>query len=441
MNDRFSVVTVSDMADCRENRAKRQSTLINDFHLPVVSFTLNIPGPKKNSRLIEHCFMLGLNSVFGSIEGNILKTEITKSSTGCEALMLVDVEPHKLKTMMTEIEERSPLGRWFDIDVIDTEGNKISREMPRTCFICDDNAVACARSRKHPLQQLQEKTHETFLDAFCDSLAKIVKNVLLKEVHLTPKPGLVDERNQGANSDMNLQIFHLSIDAIADFFKQMAYEASCASDGDEMMSALQKIGLNAERAMLDVTRGVNTHRGVIYSIGLLVSAYARIITVTDTYNGDDVCCSINSITSVAAQMAHGQNIEYSISNGSSVRQLYHVGGAREQAKSGFPIVKNAFNVFCDNEYHGESFAWKMALLSIMSKLDDNNVFHRAGKPGAAFVKNGAAMLMNFGDRLTDELLREFDDELISMNINCGGCADMLACAMFLNELRKLHCAF
>ncbi len=441
MSDRFSQVTVADMANCRERRAERQLMFINDFHLPVVSFTLNIAGPIKNSRLIEHCFMLGIDLVFASISPHILKYEITKSKTGCEALMAVDIEPYKLKTMMTQIEDRSPLGRWFDIDVIDAEGNKISREMPRKCFICSDIAAICARSRRHSLNQLQEKTHEVFTDAVCCSLANIAENILLKEVHLTPKPGLVDERNQGANSDMNLNTFHSSICSIKNFFKQMAYNAACVTDDVELMHALQIIGLNAEKAMLTATNGVNTHKGAIYSIGLLLSAYARIITVTDIYNDDDICCSVNSITLVAAQLARIQSKDYTPSNGSSVRKQYHVGGAREQAESGFPIVKKALEVFYNYEHRGEDFAWKLALLGIMSELDDNNVLHRAGRVGADFVKNKAVELMNFGDNMTDELLEQFDDELVSMNINCGGCADMLACAMFLNELCKLHRIF
>ena len=40
-------VSVEDMMEARERRARLQEQLIGTYQVPVVSFTLNIPGPVK----------------------------------------------------------------------------------------------------------------------------------------------------------------------------------------------------------------------------------------------------------------------------------------------------------------------------------------------------------------------------------------------------------
>jgi triphosphoribosyl-dephospho-CoA synthase len=46
-------------------------------------------------------------------------------------------------------------------------------------------------------------------------IASYAYSALLSEVTLTSKPALVDQRNSGANRDMDLQTFLASADAIA----------------------------------------------------------------------------------------------------------------------------------------------------------------------------------------------------------------------------------
>ncbi len=434
----YGEVSVADMANRREARVRRQDELIAAFGLPLVSFTLNIAGPVKNSGLIEFGFYIGLNDIINRL-GGFAHLEIENSKTGCEALIAVDFDADLLKQSMVEIEEGTALGRWYDIDVLTTNGCKLSRPYPRRCMICGELASICARSRAHSVQELQECTWNAFADAMADMLAELACSALYDEVHLTPKPGLVDERNSGANADMDITTFEKSINAIRPYYSEMArFAAHHGNDLKELMKRLQMIGVEAEYAMLDITGGVNTHRGAIYTLGLLISAYAIMIASNDEYSERDV---VENVTYIAAKLSKYQIIDDALeSNGAIVRKAYGVYGAREQAAAGFPIVKTVIS--CYEEYLKLDYPnpWAAALLAAMETLDDNNALRRGGAIGAEFVKRRAGELRRLGCGLTDDELMRFDEELIELNISCGGAADTLAAAMLLNKL-KMYLAY
>lgn len=431
---KYSTVEVEDMALRREKRAKRQTELIKEYGLPLLCFTLNIAGPVKNSPLIEFAFKRGIELIRELLGNTVVHFEQFSANTGCEAFIISTLPAGELKKRMLEAEDTSPLGRWFDLDVIDANGNKLSRSEPRRCFICDKTAAVCARSRAHSVNELQEATYRAFASELCSFLGRLGYEALIREVHISPKPGLVDEINSGANSDMDIVSFEKSAGAIKPFFVKMAYESCRCSSPAGLMLLLRDIGVQAENAMYSVTTGANTHRGAIYSLGLLVSACAMLIT-NGYENGPGL---IDGITECAAELAAFQRIpDEECSNGARMRMLYGVGGARAQAMNGFPVVKEALQCY---EYFSKLDTnidpWCYALLSAMSLIDDTNALKRGGIQGAEYVKKHAFELLAKGVLLTEAELLAFDDELIRLNISCGGAADALACAMFLRSLKE-----
>lgn len=436
-NRRYSEVSVCDMADCRERRVMRQNELIKTLGLPVVSFTMNIAGPVKNSRLFEFGFAIGLESIAEELGEHAARTEIIRANTGCEALIATAIEADELKERMMRIEANASLGRWYDIDVIGVDGVKKSRPYPRCCIICGREVTQCARSRAHSAEELQARTVEAYIDALSHELGKLAREALYDEVHLTPKPGLVDERNSGANTDMSIGTFERSMEVLEPFFTLMAAEGAAENNRQHLMHKLQELGKEAECAMLKATDGVNTHRGAIFSLGLIVAAYANAVVNADAMSEDDDCLSCAAITARAAELAACQQVETKEnSNGSIVRKTYGVGGAREQARAGFPTAKRVLS--CYDEYRQRGFftPWLAGLLTAMAELDDNNALKRGGSSGAELVKKRAVELLSLGSGLTIDLLEAFDDELIALNISCGGSADLLACAMLLDKLGK-----
>ncbi|MBR4696389.1 MAG: citrate lyase holo-[Selenomonadaceae bacterium] len=147
----------------RESRVSLQRELMERHHSPLLSFSLNIPGPVKTNAELLRLFEEGLasiTSVLQSLGIGVLEKRERHAATGDECLMALQGDAILAKENMTALEERHPLGRLFDIDILDADGQKLSRPFPRRCLICDEQAQACARSRRHSVEELVKKIEE-----------------------------------------------------------------------------------------------------------------------------------------------------------------------------------------------------------------------------------------------------------------------------------------
>ena len=205
-------VTLNQILHSRDERAKKQENLLNRFGYPIISFTMNIAGPVKTSPLIERAFYEGIRLLRENLpEDSIAYEDINIKDTGCEAMFSINADASKIKDICTNIEDGISLGRLFDMDVINTDGSKLERKNIRGCFVCGAPGRNCAASRAHSVAELQTATREIIENYFfqldkenCCTLA--IKS-LLDEVHTTPKPGLVDCRNNGSHKDMDIHLF------------------------------------------------------------------------------------------------------------------------------------------------------------------------------------------------------------------------------------------
>ena len=151
-------VVLTDMLQCRERRAQIQDTFIEQYHCPVISFCMNIPGPVKTNEQIRTAFDSGKNTLLLKLEQ--AEADIKNSIEIHELVLAIDCPAEKIKILTTEIEETHPIGRLFDMDVIDTGGQKLSRPSYRKCIICGCQAQECARTRKHTVEEMQAKIEE-----------------------------------------------------------------------------------------------------------------------------------------------------------------------------------------------------------------------------------------------------------------------------------------
>lgn len=153
-------VNLSQMLEQRELRAHIQQEFLLKHNSPLVSFTMNIPGPIKTNDLIRRAFDIGeilLLEGLRHIDAVILDSHEVHEDTGDELLLAIgNAEPESLKDMAMLIENSSEIGRLFDIDVIDSNGEKLSRKTFRKCLICDKQAQECARSRTHSVKEMQD---------------------------------------------------------------------------------------------------------------------------------------------------------------------------------------------------------------------------------------------------------------------------------------------
>ena len=156
-------VGIEEILDCREKRVAIQNKMIKKYNKPVISFTMNIPGPIKVNNKIKKAFDIGKNLILENLKENnikVLEIQELNENTGNELFISINSLAEKIKNITVAIEESCELGRLFDIDVIDVNFEKLSRKSFRKCLICEEQAQECGRSRKHSVKELQDKVEE-----------------------------------------------------------------------------------------------------------------------------------------------------------------------------------------------------------------------------------------------------------------------------------------
>ena len=266
-----------------------------------------------------------------------------------------------------------------------------------------------------------------------EHLADLAVDALMDEANLSPKPAVVDRRGNGAHTDLHLGLMHASALSLWPTFKLMAEAAAqFRTVGQPLREELGRLGREGEAAMLHTTGGVNTHRGAIWALGLLVTAAA--LDVND--------CTPASICQRAARLAliKDRQVVASNSHGSIVAQRYGAMGAREQAQQGFPAVMNVALPQLQRSRaagSGEQNARLDALLAIMTTLADTCVLYRAGPEGLQAMQRGAQRVLDAGGSASlagRRELHELDKQLLALNASPGGAADLLAACLFIDGL-------
>ena len=271
--------------------------------------------------------------------------------------------------------------------------------------------------------------------SLAERLADLAVDALIDEADLSPKPALVDRRGNGAHTDLHLGLMHASALSLWPAFKEMAEAAiEFGEVGLSLREAVGRIGREGEQAMLDTTGGVNTHRGAIWALGLLVTAVAL----------EPQSCSANSMTLRAARLAllDDRFAPRPLSHGAQVAQRYGARGAREEAQLGFPaVMQRALPQLKRSRSagHGEQNARLDALLAIMTNLADTCVLYRAGDEGLNTMQQGARAVLDAGGSASlggRRRLHELDQQLIALNASPGGAADLLAACLFIDRIES-----
>ena len=422
-------VDLERMLAARERRAEIQNRMLEGSGPGrcLVCLTMNIAGEVKRTPMIRMLFDAGvekLNALGFRIAEELFLDEVS----GCEAFWLLDEEGVRVKALLEEVEDSFPAARLFDFDVIMPGEGKLSRATGRRCLICDSYAAECARSRRHGLEEVKRATAD-LLKSFCAvRLAEAAHESLLDELHTTPKPGLVDMNNNGAHKDMDAALFEKSADALVPYFRDAA-RLGMEHCG---IGPLRERGIRAEKEMFAATDGVNTHKGLIYSMGLLLAGMGRCLTEGGSCIGH------------AAELARGDAEErlkrtFAVpeTNGGAVYKKYGARGATGEAAAGFPDAVYCFERLTHYRESGSREPASLALCDSMAVLEDTNLLHRGGKAGLDYVRNEASRISAMPPDERAEALIALDWELISRDLSPGGSADMLALAFLMERWKAL----
>lgn len=305
----------------------------------------------------------------------------------------------------------------------------------------EGNAVSASRVRKameqgdmSTIRQLVPPTTLPYI------IAHLATQALQAELDTTPKPGLVDKDNNGAHRDMDYALMQRSINTLHPYFVKLAL-LGCA-DALPTHTSIRDIGIEAEKAMLSATNGVNTHKGALFSMGLAVVAAAheeRKIAANEEQilkernGGEDILVSLQTtIKALAASFpdtngTHGSKAKL-LSKGTTA-----IKGALDNAREGYEMLFAEWLPFyIERRKERDAYTLHKTLLRIMCDLDDTNVIYRTDLATAEEVKQEARALL---DSFSEAALKDMDRHYTTRNISPGGAADMLSLTIFIGSMQ------
>lgn len=284
------------------------------------------------------------------------------------------------------------------------------------------NAVSASRVRKameqgdmSTIRQLVPPTTLPYI------IAHLATQALQAELDTTPKPGLVDKDNNGAHRDMDYALMQRSIDTLHPYFVKLAL-LGCA-DALPTHTSIRDVGIEAEKAMLSATNGVNTHKGALFSMGLAVVAAAH------EENTDSLQATIKALAASFPDTngTHGSKAKL-LSKGTTA-----IKGALDNAREGYEMLFAEWLPFyIERRKEHDAYTLHKTLLRIMCDLDDTNVIYRTNLATAEEVKQEARVLL---DSFSKAALKDMDRHYTTRNISPGGAADMLSLTIFIGSIQ------
>lgn len=279
------------------------------------------------------------------------------------------------------------------------------------------------------------------MNTFADRIDRLACRALAHELALERKPGLVTPSARGSHADMDERTFTASIGALTGYFGDCARLAATGCT----FAALQARGRLAERAMFAATGGVNTHKGAIFTLGLLAAAAGRQLAATGTLTpnslGADVAQHWGAAILIAgAAPGDAPGTAFAATHGARLRANLGLPGAREQAAAGFPVL---FATTLPQLGHAltrgasPEAAAIHALMATIAMLPDTNLAHRGGLVGLHWAQHAASGFIAHGGVFAPDWTQALDTlgaAFVARWLSPGGSADLLAAACFVREL-------
>lgn len=277
-----------------------------------------------------------------------------------------------------------------------------------------------------------------------DFIGKTATESLIAEVGTTPKPGLVDMISNGAHKDMNYNTFMDSANAISPYFFKMAKQGyGWGASLLELFQEIRGIGMEAEIAMYQATNHVNTHKGLIFSTGILSAAAAYVYSKIGWFDTDKIFETCIQMTDELMEQDF-KNIDctHPKTNGEFLYIQYGNKGIRGEVQKGFPTVRNLSLPVLKNlmeSNYSRNLSQIQVLMLLIAFTEDTNVLARHDKETLYYVQETAKNFLSRGGIFAHDGMYELwkmDRLFIEKNISSGGCADLLAVTIMVYKLSK-----
>lgn len=266
-------------------------------------------------------------------------------------------------------------------------------------------------------------------------LSSLAVKSLIMEVSITPKPGLVDRNNSGAHNDMDFYTFIDSAFSLENYFYDVCNTAYNFPDDDlkKLFSKIRQLGVLAEKDMFIATNGINTHKGLIFSLGIFFSSTAYLLGKNEQICIENICnISKKMVDDITIKDFYNINIDNAKTVGEKLYAKYSITGIRGEAENGFPTVRNiTYPNLKSCLKNGMSFnnSCVCSLIKTMCTLEDTNILGRHNYETLNNVMKKAIKISKIIDNNKleiNESILDLDEFFIMNNISPGGSADMLA---------------
>ncbi|EMB21934.1 citrate lyase holo-[acyl-carrier protein] synthase [Treponema denticola] len=402
----------------------------------LVVIRANMPGGKKGS--IESNWIV--YRIFLECKKKMAPVKIFHSYTDEEGLiffLIVDAPPLEVKALSIKIEDDEFLGRLADIDVLNAEKLFSRNDFPqnnkkRKCFLCEKDAVICARSRAHSQKEIMDfilkKVHKDWSNdgAIFELLGNLTESSLLAELCRPLGFGCVTANSQGSHKDMNFLLMLKCIPLIGSAIKNLSGK-DC-----ESFEALREYGKKQEKKLLDLTGGVNTYKGALFLLLILNACTFHIIKEKKAFT--DLSKEIADFS-----LPLKKDFELKACSPSSLQAFNNLGsgGVRGLALSGFaehfqnwlPLYKKTFS-------EGGDFV--KIIVKMIETTCDTTIIKRKGEKVLLEVQKKAQELLCIKDKLNQETsIAEFSAWCEKNNISTGGTADKIIILYNMALIREI----
>lgn len=438
----------------REKRVEVQNFIIKKFQKPIIVLRANYPGEDKNDFLAHSITEIIRKEIDDIFNKSIIFVEKILTVEGLTYIFSVDSCAEKLKEISITIEETHLLGRYVDIDVFSENGYAFSRSdfggTKRKCFICENLAFICGRSNAHTHEEIKKvirKKYEFYSEFLTkqENISDIFSNKALKaivlEVSSFPSFGLVTPLTSGAHTDMDFFTFLDSSFALTSYLKKVAKAGYSSLPLDLILKKIRFMGMVAEEEMFIATNNINTHKGMIFLMGITVACAAKAKFLNLSFNSISFLIS-EMCSDILKDFENLENKE-NLTHGEKLFIEHKILGVRGIVKNGLDFIfKEVLDVF-SNSFSKEkniNFSMIRTLIFIMSRLEDTTILHRHNFDTLTSVQIEAQNLHSkFKDIALDiSFLTEIEKEYSDKKISPGGAADLLAVTIFLDSIKNLY---
>jgi len=455
MNNKNEIL--NDVLNSREMRASLRSNFVEN-NLCTLSVSLNIPGYPKSNPEINSFFKEVLKELNPFLVANIITVKhedevVITDNAGDFFIVPLICDPHTLtaiKELTETFEFNHSVGRLIDIDIFNNQGLPVSSGKKKPCYFCGEfSAVSCMRNKRHSYEEIRAKLFNEvnkFLKnkkekSVINKLTSFATKAILYEISLSPKPGLVSFSDTGSHTDMNFFTFLNSSASLTPFFTEfcnLGYHFS--GDYKNALPQIREIGLRAETAMFSATKGVNTHKGIVFLFGLSLFSIAKLLSEKDSFNDNEFRKIIKKICKGIVANELVNDGKQATTHGEKVYQKYGLKGAgvRQEVEDAFPSVfhqslsffnKNLNSISINNEYSVQQILQK-GMLYIMTVNNDSNILYRSNLETLKEFQILAQKAIDNNDAYTE--LCKF---CLTNNISPGGSADLLSVALLLHFVK------